>query len=86
MARQLGHATLERYVVVPSNERVTAVTVAATGPSEAREAALRSWRESIPGFTDLGLEVHETATPDLDEAHEWAIANDDTLARTYQPV
>ena len=86
MPRPLGHATLERFVVVPSNERVTAVTVVASDPSEAREAALRSWRESIPGFTDLGLKVHETSTPDLDEAHQWAIANDDTLARTYRPV
>ena len=86
MARTLGHETLERYHVAPSNERVTGVTVAASGPSEAREVALRHWRESIPGFTDLGLEVTELSTPDLDEAHEWAIANDDTLARTYRPV
>lgn len=90
MSTNLRPAPMERYTVSTNTATLsTAVTVAAVSEEAARAIAFSHFRRQVPGYNDLRATISRVFNPtgdDLDEAHAWAIANDDTLAHTYMPV
>ena len=90
MSTNLRPAPMERFTVSTNTATLsTAVTVAAPDENTARQIAFTHFRRQVPGYNDLRATVspvHNPTGDELDEAHAWAIANDDTLAHTYMPV